>query len=184
MAFGQSDIIFLKNGDEIEAKVKVVGSEQVEYLKVKNLNGPVYFTDVSDLFMIKYSNGEKDVFNVDKKSIQPAVANDDDPYKGRANTESNGKEYFATDIKTEPSLTYYGIDYSCVKMVGEHGFKDLYEITDYYLGAINSQIVKESEKFDFAKAFHKEHIENDIYMLMHRNKSIDHAEVLASTPKS
>ena len=53
ISFGQSDIIFLKNGDEIKAKVKIVSTQQVEYLKANNLEGPLYLVDVSNIFMIK-----------------------------------------------------------------------------------------------------------------------------------
>jgi uncharacterized protein (TIGR02145 family) len=60
-AFAQ-DVIILKNGDEIQAKVSVVGTEAVTYKKWDNLNGPDYNQLKSEIFMIKYANGSKDVF--------------------------------------------------------------------------------------------------------------------------
>ena len=57
------DIIVMKNGDEVEAKVTKVGTTEVEYHKWSNQDGPVYSVAKSDVFMVKYKNGEKDVFD-------------------------------------------------------------------------------------------------------------------------
>lgn len=63
------DIIVMRNGDEVEAKVTKVGTTEVEYHKWSNQDGPVYTVAKSDVFMVKYKNGEKDVFdNVTAKS--------------------------------------------------------------------------------------------------------------------
>ena len=63
------DVIVMKNGDEVEAKVTKVGTTEVEYHKWSNQDGPVYTVAKSDVFMVKYKNGEKDVFdNVTAKS--------------------------------------------------------------------------------------------------------------------
>ena len=63
------DIIVMRNGDEVEAKVRKVGTTEVEYHKWSNQDGPVYSVAKSDVFMVKYKNGEKDVFdNVTAKS--------------------------------------------------------------------------------------------------------------------
>jgi hypothetical protein len=56
------DIIMLKNGDEIKASVQEVGIADVKYKKHENLNGPTYTLLKSEIFMIKYENGEKDIF--------------------------------------------------------------------------------------------------------------------------
>ena len=56
------DIIVMKNGDEVEAKVTKVGTTEVEYHKWSNQDGPVYSVAKSDVFMVKYMNGDKDVF--------------------------------------------------------------------------------------------------------------------------
>ncbi|MCL2597361.1 MAG: hypothetical protein FWD66_06840 [Paludibacter sp.] len=57
------DIITLKNGDDINASVKEVGETEIKYKKFENLNGPIYTMKKSEIFMIKYQNGSKDVFN-------------------------------------------------------------------------------------------------------------------------
>ena len=57
------DVIVLKNGDEIKSLVQEIGTEYVKYKKFDNQTGPVYNVPISKIFMIKYENGTKDVFN-------------------------------------------------------------------------------------------------------------------------
>lgn len=68
------DVITLKSGDEIQAKVTEVGQTEVKYKRFDNPDGPTYTVNKSDIFMVKYQNGQKDVF----KDEQPAqtVQND------------------------------------------------------------------------------------------------------------
>jgi len=56
------DIIIKENGDEIKAKVEEVGSIEIKYKKFGNETGPTYTILKSDIFMIKYADGSKDVF--------------------------------------------------------------------------------------------------------------------------
>jgi hypothetical protein len=58
------DLITLKTGEEIEAKVIRVTVSEVEYKKWSNVEGPDYIVSKDDVFMIKYVNGEKEVFNM------------------------------------------------------------------------------------------------------------------------
>ena len=60
-AFSQ-DIIILKTGDEITAKVEEIKPDVVSYRKFENLQGPLYTVEKNKIFMIKYANGSKDVF--------------------------------------------------------------------------------------------------------------------------
>lgn len=57
------DIITLKNGDEIRAKVKEVGINDISYQKFDNPTDLTYRVLKSEVFMIKYENGVKEVFN-------------------------------------------------------------------------------------------------------------------------
>jgi len=57
------DVIVLKNGDEIKSIVQEVGVQYVKYKKFDNQTGPIYNVAISEIFMIKYTNGSKDVFN-------------------------------------------------------------------------------------------------------------------------
>lgn len=67
------DIITKKNGDEIQAKVLTVNNKEISYLKWNNQNGPTYTIAIDEVFMIKYENGEKDVFNEAIQQHQQSV---------------------------------------------------------------------------------------------------------------
>ena len=56
------DIIFYKDGTEIETKVLKVGKTEITYKKYSNLSGPEYTEEKNNIFMIKYEGGSKDVF--------------------------------------------------------------------------------------------------------------------------
>lgn len=61
LSFAQ-DVIIKKNADEVQAKVLEIGESTVTYKKFSNPNGPSYTIPKSDIFMIKYQNGDKEVF--------------------------------------------------------------------------------------------------------------------------
>jgi hypothetical protein len=74
-AFAQ-DIITLKNGEDIKAFVQDIEDANIKYKKFENPNGPNYLLKKSEVFMIKYANGTKDVFvdksnSVENKPIPP-----------------------------------------------------------------------------------------------------------------
>ena len=64
------DVILLKDGSEIKAKVTEIGVQEIKYKKFDNLEGPVYTLKKSDVFMITYENGQKEVIKAEE---QPAV---------------------------------------------------------------------------------------------------------------
>ena len=57
------DIIILKNGNDIQAVVQEIGTDDVKYKRFDNPNGPNYTLKKSEIFMIRYENGSKDVFD-------------------------------------------------------------------------------------------------------------------------
>jgi hypothetical protein len=92
-AFSQTliaqDTLTMRNGDVFAAKVEEVGTTEVKYHKSDNLSGPLYSVAKSDVFMIKYENGSKDVFSnaetrapaiqpteIRKKRFEPSVMQD------------------------------------------------------------------------------------------------------------
>ena len=62
LVYGQDNII-LKNGSEIRAKVLEVSPSHIKYRRQDNPEGPVYTTGTSDVVLINYANGTKDVLN-------------------------------------------------------------------------------------------------------------------------
>ncbi|MCL1822379.1 MAG: hypothetical protein FWG22_06110, partial [Prolixibacteraceae bacterium] len=68
------DIITKKNAEEIKAKVVEVSKDEVKYKRYGSESGPTYTLPVSDIFMIKYENGDKDVFGNETSSDKPTTA--------------------------------------------------------------------------------------------------------------
>ena len=64
------DVITKRDGDEVQAKVTEITDTDVKYKKWSNPDGPTYTVKRAEVFMIKYQNGEKDVF----KDEAPAAA--------------------------------------------------------------------------------------------------------------
>ena len=55
------DVITLRSGDEIKAKVTEISSSEIKYKRFDNLDGPTVVVAKSDVFFIKYENGTKEV---------------------------------------------------------------------------------------------------------------------------
>jgi hypothetical protein len=66
------DVMILKTGDEIKVKVLEVLPDIVKYKKWDNTEGPTYSSNKSEIFMIKYQNGTKDVFNATREETKPS----------------------------------------------------------------------------------------------------------------
>jgi hypothetical protein len=88
IALQAQDIITLNNAEEIIAKVDQIGLDEVTYRKYNNLNGPIYKIKKSSIFMIKYENGIKEVFNKPGEITQTKTIS---PNPSPQLTFSNGK---------------------------------------------------------------------------------------------
>ncbi|MDR2287288.1 MAG: hypothetical protein LBE04_07425 [Prevotellaceae bacterium] len=58
------DIITKKDGNEVRAKVIEIVPDAIKYKMFDNQDGPVYVLSKSEIFMIKYESGRKEVFGV------------------------------------------------------------------------------------------------------------------------
>ncbi|MCX6203759.1 MAG: hypothetical protein NTY43_05625 [Bacteroidetes bacterium] len=67
------DTLSTRYGENILVKVIEVGTTEVKYKKLDNLNGPVFSILKSDLLMIKYENGTNDDFSSIKKIEEKVV---------------------------------------------------------------------------------------------------------------
>ena len=66
------ETIVKRDGEEIEAKIVEVGIDEIRYKKCGMENGPVFVLKKSDVFMIRYANGEKDIITkFDKETATP-----------------------------------------------------------------------------------------------------------------
>lgn len=57
------DVIMKRNGDEVQAKVQEVNNNEIKYKRYDNLEGPMISIAKTEVFMIKYENGTKDLFS-------------------------------------------------------------------------------------------------------------------------
>ena len=62
------DVIILRNGAEIKAKVTEIALLEIKYRRVENLDGPVVVVPKSDVFAIVYENGTREEFDEVQKS--------------------------------------------------------------------------------------------------------------------
>jgi len=62
------DIITKKNGDDIKAKVIEVNQNEIKYKSFSNPDGPLFVIYKSDVLLIRYENGSKDIFSESNSS--------------------------------------------------------------------------------------------------------------------
>jgi hypothetical protein len=71
------DVILLKTGEEINSKILNVSIKEISYKKSDFLDGPTYTIDPTTVFMITYSNGNKDIVkqegNISETSISEGL---------------------------------------------------------------------------------------------------------------
>jgi hypothetical protein len=63
------DTLSTRYGENILVKVIEVGTTEVKYKKLDNLNGPIFSMLKSDLLMIKYENGTSEEYSKEEKTI-------------------------------------------------------------------------------------------------------------------
>lgn len=95
------DIITKKNGDEIECKVMEIAPDLIKYKKYNNQDGPIYNLPRAEVFMIKYENGEKDMFNEQDQTPAKTELNLLTWNKGFWGPEilQNGKKLNSTEVR-------------------------------------------------------------------------------------
>lgn len=120
-AYGQ-DIMIQKNGDELQVKVLKISRTEVEYKKWSNPDGPSYTIPKGDIFMIKYQNGDKDVFKETESASSAADAEETaaaapEAVKAKAATDNQalieaynqrGHSYTGIKQSDKPASTWFG----------------------------------------------------------------------------
>jgi hypothetical protein len=77
------DTLSIRTGENILVKVIEVGTTEVKYKKLDNLNGPIFSILKSDLLIVKYENGSKDDFSSIKKIEEKNLYIIDDSIQGK-----------------------------------------------------------------------------------------------------
>lgn len=92
------DLIVKTNGDEIQGKVLRVGTQEIYFKKKENLDGPEYAELKSNVFFVKYENGQKEIFTTANTPVVKDVSTLCEPIK-RKNAvffEAGGNGMFAS----------------------------------------------------------------------------------------
>ncbi len=61
------DLITKKDGTDISAKILEVNTNEIKYKRYSNLEGPTYTILKSDILIVRYENGENELFNESKQ---------------------------------------------------------------------------------------------------------------------
>lgn len=64
------DNIIKRNGEEIKAKILEITPTMIKYKRTDYLDGPIISVLKSDILMIRYKNGTKDIFYEEKQANQ------------------------------------------------------------------------------------------------------------------
>jgi len=83
------DVITKKDGTDIQAKVLEVTTTEVKYQKFDNQTGPTYVLLKTELLMIRYENGTKDIFNQSNTSTDNVSNSEGEPTCAQGEQDAN-----------------------------------------------------------------------------------------------
>jgi hypothetical protein len=104
-AFTQ-DIIYRTSGTEIKCKVEEVSESAVKYHLYDNLLGPLHSISGKSIFMIKFENGDKDVFEYDKATGEVTIKHKEAVVEETAETRKTSQK--GVGISGEAPVRYVG----------------------------------------------------------------------------
>lgn len=173
------DFIILKNGDEIKAKVLEINNSSIDYKKFTNVNGPTYHLNKSEIFMIKYESGDKDIFNANNTTTTTKISPQTDvivkespnefvynPEIGNSNCQvqkSVGAKIYgskANEVFYRQDLVYYGYDMTYVRLTNPRKMGQSMQLVQQYFNDWNNEFNKNVGFNEFKKWMGKR------YMLM------------------
>lgn len=105
------DIITKKNGDDIQAKVIEITLNELKYKNFNNLDGPIISILKSDVILVRYENGSKDVFADEKPIVisQNEVLDEDQSIlNGRQDANRYYKNYSGAGVGTLATGLFLG----------------------------------------------------------------------------
>lgn len=71
------DTLYTVSGQKIAAKVVEINQTEIKYKKANNPDGPVYVVDKSDVALIEYKNGSKELYGTGSGSNEGVNTNDE-----------------------------------------------------------------------------------------------------------
>lgn len=132
------DVIVLKNTEEIQAKILEILPTTIKYVEWDFQDGPARFVDKRDIFVVKYRNGQKEVFNV---LVDDAPAQEDTSnYGGHGKInkiKAQGYVYLGTPIEANGAgpaadISFGARFYDYFYLGGEVSYACVFEKYGYY----------------------------------------------------
>ena len=78
-------------------------------------------------------------------------------------------QYTPADVFKVDNITWYGLDFSNIKLIGSEGFTDPHAIQNRFFSSWNNLFISEPEKYNLAETFSKSSVENDLNIVTERN---------------
>ena len=91
-------------------------------------------------------------------------------------TKNLSAQTFQDFFKPETNVTWLGIDFTDVKVMG-HTDMELEDLVARQFQGINELVLAEPKKFDLPKAFHKESVASDLSLVKAKNKGISDSQI-------
>lgn len=90
-------------------------------------------------------------------------------------------QYSRPDIFKVYEITWYGCDFSLIRLIGREGFIDPVAIKEIYFNEINNLVRYEPKKYDLKKTFSKQYVEIDLALVRERAKLVDVDQMVLET---
>lgn len=150
------DYIMLRNGDEIKSKVLEINQDNIKYKKYSNLSGPTYTIEKSEVFIIKYASGDKDVFNaVENGTVRKSTglfsSSGGEIYDGNLGNKNcqvqreRGAKIFgdkAAEVFFRGDLVWYGYDMTYLRLSNPKKLGDGMSLVQKYFNDWNNEFNK------------------------------------------
>jgi len=94
------------------------------------------------------------------------------------------KIYSRADIFSIKEITWMGLDFSMIKLIGPEGFTNPIDIVNNQFWAMNNLILNEPDKYDIKKYFFKQSVAIDLSTIRERNSIPAPNEIVLPTGSS
>ncbi len=95
MNISAQDLITTKKGEDIKAKIMEIGLNEIKYKRADNLDGPLITVSKSDILLIRYENGTKEIFEDKKEETKTENANNgNDNFTLTRQAEMDAQKYY------------------------------------------------------------------------------------------
>ncbi len=82
------------------------------------------------------------------------------------------------DVFKSTEITWYGLDFSNIRLIGALGFTDPYDIKTRFFNSWNNLVIGEPDKYDLKDFFSKSNIEIDLDVVKERNTLPDESSLV------